>query len=201
MRRELAEELRAGRSRVFADNDDDQTIFLRRFIQRHRKQCLRGVPVRIDLAAGPEIGGQLFEKGLRRTHPVLCCQRGRNTDLQERREQACALLRGERFQPHTLPLEGMALGGKAPVEDDDLPQEGRRYSDRQLLQQCEMRDCKLTRLRRITGEAGGGELIGCHRRGLTPAPQWERPSRMAFRSRDACRWWAPGQWAEWRDRR
>jgi hypothetical protein len=33
-----------------------------------------------------------------------------------------------------LPLEGVALGGKAPVKDDDLAQKGRRYGDRQLLQ-------------------------------------------------------------------
>ena len=66
-----------------------------------------------------------------------------------------------------------ALGGKAPVEDNDLAQKGQCDGDRQLLQQREMRGGKLPRLRRIAGEAGGGELIGSHRTHLTPTPQWE----------------------------
>ncbi len=175
MRCELAKELRAGRRGVFAHHDNDKAILLRRCVQRHGEQILRGAAIGIDLAAGPEIGGELFEKWLRRDNPVPGRECGRYADLPEGSEQAASLFRSQRFQPHALPLEGAALGGKAPVEDDDLAQKGGCDSDGQLLQQREMRGGKLLRLRRIAGEAGGGELIGRHRSHLTPAPQWERP--------------------------
>src|ERR1700760_2170993 len=115
MRCELTKELRAGRSRIFSDHNNDQAISLRRFVQRNREKLLRGAPICIDLATGPKVCGELFEKWLRRAHPIFRSKTGWHTDLPERRKQPSAMLRCQRLQPHALALEGAALGGEAPV--------------------------------------------------------------------------------------
>src|ERR1700759_5518871 len=81
MRRKLAKELRTRRSALFSDNHDDEAILLRRLVQRHRKKTLRGAAIRIDLAAGPEIGRKLLEKWLRRANPVFCGKACRDGDV------------------------------------------------------------------------------------------------------------------------